>query len=994
MKPVVFISSTAEDLKPYRFAARDAALRAGFFPQMMEYWVGRSNPPLAECLEKVEGARVVVVIVAHRYGWVPGDQVGGERKSITWLECEEALRQGKDVLAFIVDDGQEWSTERREEYRFTELGLRGELTPEHAAEIQDNVRRLGELKTWLGADRVLERFASPDDLARRVEGALRDWALEHPDAVVDAPAPSNDDPARYLEALYASTSHIDIRGLQVGTGRANRFPIEELYIPLSTALSREVGERHTKGRSEGVERGEIHHELQAALKYRKLVIVGDPGAGKTTFLNRIAATLCEAWLGRDPEAAERRLGLRDRPFPILIRVAELSEHIRCCRERREGPRQGETSAAWIEHYLGVAATENKLGLDEAFFRERLEGGETIVLLDGLDEAPSRTVRERISELVQNVAGACDGCRIVVTSRPAAYRDEVVLADFAHARIDPLEEAAIEGFLSHWCDALFHDSPDRARVHREELSGALHSRAEIFRMARNPVMLTALAVVHWNEKRLPEQRTELYESIITWLARSRERREGRTPAERSVWHLQNLAWAMQDAGRKRRVQAPRRWCAERIEKGLPGKNREERIRSAEGFLTEEELDSGIVVGRGSEVRFWHLTFQEFLAARALAGRQEEAQMKELLSRSKLYDSEWRETVLLFAGVLYGQGVEKVDGMVTAVLDGLGGDASLADRARCVGLLGAVLQDLSVYKYKPSDSRYRQVMANVMAIFDGDGSEDLRIKDAIAAAEALGLAGDPRFLHRERDKNWVRIEAGEFWMGAQHDEPGETNYDSSAFGREGPVHKVFLSSYDIGRYPVTVQEYREFIVDGGYARAEWWDAEGFGKPQMPDQWEEQTINPNRPVVGVSWFEAAAYAAWKGNGCRLSTEAEWERAARGTEGRKYPWGEQAPDEARSNCARSVGSPTPVGVYPKGATPKGIADLAGNVGEWCGDWYGDYASGRVENPMGPERGWYRAIRGGGFDYGASHCRSAGRDYGLPGERWGDQGFRLVRSI
>ncbi|MCL5279985.1 MAG: DUF4062 domain-containing protein [Planctomycetes bacterium] len=133
-RPVVFISSTAEDLKPteYRAAARDAALTAGFFPEMQEYWAAKDNPPLKECLTKVAAADVLIVVVAYRYGWVPPDQPeknAKKRKSITWLECEKAKADGKDVLVFLVDKHHQWPQELREEYELMLAAQENKLTP-------------------------------------------------------------------------------------------------------------------------------------------------------------------------------------------------------------------------------------------------------------------------------------------------------------------------------------------------------------------------------------------------------------------------------------------------------------------------------------------------------------------------------------------------------------------------------------------------------------------------------------------------------------------------------------------------------------------------------------------------------------------------------------------------------------------------------------------------------------------------------------------------
>src|SRR5450432_2035036 len=116
----VFISSTSEDLKPCREAAKEAAISARFHPEMMEYFVASGkHPPYRACMEKVAGADVMVVIVAHRYGWIPPDQPAAGHKSITWLECEEAVKQGREVLAFLVDTHCDWPEADKEEYRIT-----------------------------------------------------------------------------------------------------------------------------------------------------------------------------------------------------------------------------------------------------------------------------------------------------------------------------------------------------------------------------------------------------------------------------------------------------------------------------------------------------------------------------------------------------------------------------------------------------------------------------------------------------------------------------------------------------------------------------------------------------------------------------------------------------------------------------------------------------------------------------------------------------------
>jgi formylglycine-generating enzyme required for sulfatase activity len=156
----------------------------------------------------------------------------------------------------------------------------------------------------------------------------------------------------------------------------------------------------------------------------------------------------------------------------------------------------------------------------------------------------------------------------------------------------------------------------------------------------------------------------------------------------------------------------------------------------------------------------------------------------------------------------------------------------------------------------------------------------------------------------------------------------------------------------------------------------------------------------VVSVSWYEAAAYCAWLserlGRAVRLPTEAEWERAARGTSGRKYPWGSDAPDVTRANYDFKVGHTTPVGLYPLGATPEGIHDLAGNAWEWVSDWYAPnyFVTRSSQNPKGPSSGRYRVLRGGSWVPNPRNVRVSRRLRNYPSSRYDDNGFRCGGEV
>jgi len=230
--------------------------------------------------------------------------------------------------------------------------------------------------------------------------------------------------------------------------------------------------------------------------------------------------------------------------------------------------------------------------------------------------------------------------------------------------------------------------------------------------------------------------------------------------------------------------------------------------------------------------------------------------------------------------------------------------------------------------------------------------------------------------------VFIPAGDFVMGSND---GDSN--------EEPVHTVYLDAFYIDRCPVTNAEYKKF-VDATRHRA-------------PKHWKNGRI-PNgkedHPVVNVSWDNASIYARWAGK--RLPTEAEWEKAARGTDQRKYPWGNSLDGDLFSSSEAGRGDTTAVGSYPGGASPYGVLDMAGNVWEWVADWYGSYSSSSQRNPTGPSYGQHRVMRGGAWrspgyrvvrdgpwGYTLNGIRAAIRGLDTPTNTNNGLGFRCARS-
>ncbi len=180
--------------------------------------------------------------------------------------------------------------------------------------------------------------------------------------------------------------------------------------------------------------------------------------------------------------------------------------------------------------------------------------------------------------------------------------------------------------------------------------------------------------------------------------------------------------------------------------------------------------------------------------------------------------------------------------------------------------------------------------------------------------------------------VRVPAGGFFM-------GRDTGDVFAKEHEKPGRIVFLDAFLIDVYPVTNRQFRLFIDEGGYDNEEFWSGEGWAWKEItgertPAMFEFEGFNsPAQPASGVSWFEAEAYCRWAGKS--LPTEAQWERAARGTDARLFPWGDEFPTTGRANFKNTPGGTTPVKAYPKGKSPCGCFDMSGNVNNWCLDWY-----------------------------------------------------------
>ena len=733
------------------------------------------------------------------------------------------------------------------------------------------------------------------------------------------------DPAKYLARLLAETRWMALHELGVASQETPTPPtMDALYFKLTTAAA-------AKGAG-APERAEPIPLAEAVRDNRRLVVEGRAGCGKTTFVRWISWLMC-----RDGGAAPELPWLKG--FPIWVRISELDQHIV---ETLKRPQRGDPATTvdprWIAHFL---ASHKPWELDEEFFLGRLQAEDTVLLLDGLDEAANQ---QRCVDMVKMIREAAQfACRIVVTTRPGVHEGRATLEGFAHAPVEDLDDAGIDGFLLQWCRWLKGEAA--AKEYFAELRRAISVPA-IRLLARNPLMLTSLAVLHFRRRQLPEQRVKLYEQILDWLA---EQAMNKHPdkykrKDAILGRLRLLALAMQESPGGQKLSIGMDDAA-----GLLTPKKQS-LAPAREFLGQAHGDSGIVTLRGGEIAFWHRSFQEYLAARMIADLPDAEIPRR--ARKLLYSPEGREVLPLVAGCM-----ETAQLRLSLLFKSLTRDAlaqtSLDRQAHAVGVLGKMLDDVKPFEYTlsgPVAKQFHLLRGAVMAIFEKGQARDIGVKTRAAAAEALDQASQSRLHLPVEDAYWVPIPAGRYTVGG----------DKGAF-HSLPKTPKDLKAFRIARFPVTVWEYGQYLEETGATLR---------------HWEEQKDHPSRPVVWVNWHEAKAYCDWAG--CKLPTEEQWEAAARGKEGRIYPWGPEDPVEHRANYNRNVGAPTPVGMFPDGDTPEGVADMAGNVWEWTRTDFNNDS---------------KCVRGASFDDGAGDLRAATRDRFGPDDWYVILGFRCVRE-
>ncbi len=891
---------------------------------------------------------------------------------------------------------------------------------------------------------------------------------------------------RYLREVRDACCDLKLTSIDIktATGRseASELALDAVFTDLDVfeAPPKDEMTRVAARRPDG-ERGERDDNrlpaMAALSKYPRLVLLGDPGSGKSTLVSFVALCLAGEGLG-STEANRKRLGKASK-LPALLPVRVILRDYAA-----RGLPQDKGLWQFIQDEL--RGTPNSAGESLAPCIPAIEArlaaqNGALLLLDGVDEVPeAQNCRVRLKEKIEQFGRDFPQCRILVTSRPYAYQDEKArLTGFEVRTLADFSPEQVQTFIGRWYEHVGQRDrslgPAKAKQYAAQLQAAVQQNPRLADLAPRPLLLTLMASLHrWQEGgRLPEKRQALYEASVGLLLDLWQRpkqlfdSQGRPAGiEYDVWKelgitAEALRRALELVAYEAHLNQPSTQGThdirardlvgvlyERSDKAKTGAAADVGERRIVTYLTNR---AGLLIERqqGQIYAFPHRTFQEYLAACHLAATDFPYLLADRLRED---DGRWREASRLAAARAVTGSPAPIWNLVAgfclhdAPVAQAGSLRIIADPDWYAALRAAeALIETELHRNVPERQAplVERLRRWLLALVEGG---HLPPAERAAAGDVLGRLGDLRFFGPYLLPEFISIPTGTFWMGSDDAEVARIKAETgSKWKNEWRRHQVELDTFAIARYPTTNAMFRCFIEDGGYADRRWWQEaiadKRWEKGKVEDAWRDvrdhpiywddaRFNGPSQPVVGVTWYEAVAYCRWltvalnDGYVYRLPTEAEWERAARGPTPSptlplspspdhdqkpdmrvrpvmrvgRYPWGDDWADDCCNSKELNLGRPTPVGIFPAGASAEGVLDLAGNVWEWCGDWYDEKAyarrAGRVtRNPGGAESGDYRVLRGGCWANDRNIVRCASRRWNDPDYRDARDGFRVARS-
>ena len=830
----------------------------------------------------------------------------------------------------------------------------------------------------------------------------------------------------YLNRVKEQTRRLPLSGVDpkaASDESSGELQLSAVYTALLTQRPDVEDELQTMRRGERMEQVRHLSALEALNREPRLVLLGDPGSGKSTFVNFVALCLAGESLGQ----TDANLTVLTAPLPsqdqepppqpwehgalLPVRIVLRDLAARGLPPPGESA-NGDTLWNFITAELGETLKEFAPRLK----RELMDSG-GLILLDGLDEVPdAHRRREQVKQAVQGFAADLPRCHFLVTSRTYAYQRQAwKLEGFAEAVLSPFTPQQIEQFVERWYAHIATvrslSEPD-AQGRAALLKTAIGRSERLAELAARPLLLTLMASLHaWRGGSLPEKREELYADAVDLLLDQWESpkvvrdAQGqplvRQPSlaewlevDRAVVRAELNRLAFEAHRDQPRLDGTADLPQERLVCALMTVTRNPNVNPAR--LVEYIRDrAGLLSARGEGIyTFPHRTFQEYLAACHLTDHGFPDELADLLHADP---NRWREVVLL-AGAKASRGTASAAWNLAEALcfrdpPAAGQEAapSIHDKDDWGALLAAQTlienegQRLAQVSERNAPKRERIRRWLLTLVTRGW----LPPVDRALAGEALSVLGDDRDFDE-----LVAIPAGPFLMGS-------ADADELAQDREKPQHELTLPTFKIGKYPVTNAQYLRFVQATGH---EWLSDDG----RCPER-------ANYPAMYVSWYAALAYCewltqTWRGEGklaadevVRLPAEAEWEKAARGSDGRLWPWGNEWDETRCNNSELGLGRACAVGLFPNGASPYGCLDMAGNVWEWTSSLWGrDFSKPDFKYPYYPGDGRenleagdnvLRVLRGGSFDVSRYSARCAYRGRGYPDGDWDYSGFRVVVS-
>jgi formylglycine-generating enzyme required for sulfatase activity len=802
-------------------------------------------------------------------------------------------------------------------------------------------------------------------------------------------------PPEYLQWLCGQCGDVELLGLEVKQGAC--LLLDHVYTPLVTSARLEKkGRRSAKSSRKDIEipaeEREAPQLLLDLLNEQSLYVSGAPGSGKSTFCRWVTWLACKGAMPDmsipPPEPYREKYPKRLKGLlPVLIRLRDFWAHLLPPVGRSIG-------LGGLERALEAWLVDQKApGLTWGCLEAHLHQGSAMIILDGVDEVPPlhrsndhewfprEVLLEVLPQAVKQWTSAKN--RVLVTSRPYGlephHQQRLALLQAPIQAMDP----ELQALLVHRWFAIL--SPNQREGSQAATSMIEHLRSQpgLADLSTNPLLLTAMCIIYDEGKRLPADKYELYDRIVTTVLHKRY-----PPVKERVSEIRGrlgaIAWGMHTGdglGEKRG--APEAMASEtQIDQLLQAYHKldgatdmglRDTVRVREDLLSQSGL---LLPEGGGKAQFYHLSFQEFLAAERmflLLGQDQAPFTEHLLHRAE--SPNWRNTLSFVFGCLVSKfsphrGVELLRRMVERMQPRL--PVAAPDRRLEGGafwnqamVLGECLEILLGRKAAvPEDLREFLIKVATQAI-----DQEIPVKDRHAMAVAMGRLGDPRIVvdlrahgHPDEHGGYVKISAGRYRY-------GEKNQRLSI---EAP--------FWLARYPVTNSQFALFIEDDGYRKREFWSREGWSwlesvKSDKPEYWRHPRFGaPNQPVVGVSFWEAEAFATWAGGS--LPTEEQWEAAARGPEGHEYPWGGKWEDGICNSRESGLGTISVVGIFPRSrSSPFELEDIAGNVWEWCGS----------------KEASLRVFRGGGWSGPSRLCRAAIRSWIVPQDRNDYLGFRVA---